>query len=1042
MVAVMLPLGLFGQWEIREAVNYSLKDGLSDRAILDMVQDRDGFIWVATNNGLNRFDGYKFQVFDNNEDSEFQIDQSRIHDIELLSDGRLALLNEDNLGSLEIFDPQSFTSEKIELNEKRGLEGRPTAVCLEANGAVYVLSLTQNDYLIHRLNEYAQFEKISQFSSTSQPNDGGGISIIRGGSGFFWVLDEKNGLFKIAENGTQKGQWPIEKLQQLTGGKGVDYQTEILFEDTQGKLWLSLPLRKGLLTLPPGSDVFSYPTGLPQSETYFRIWEDHLGNVSVGSFDSYWKIKNLYQVKKDGSVHLLDNLVEIESTISSILKPQNENILFLGTYVGIFKVGLINKNTKWLLADRQLEDNQWDDGISIRGITGDENGKIYISRELSAWYQTTDELPPTEEIILRRKDGTVVNLWCCSNVVFHDGLLWGGSCENDRDGLLHRYDPLTKLTRTFKLESKTIRHMILSQNKQLILVTGAKGSESKLLFFDPETEQSTWYRNADGSNPMGDREPQFVLEDRNGDLWLGTVEGLIHVKLGEQTSKLYLRTNSSLSNDDITCIHETPTGQLLVGTHGGLNVFDQNNESFKNYSIDDGMSNNIVACILPDGAGDFWITTFYGISHLDWEKKLFSTFYKEKGLTFNEFNRQAFFRDKKGKFYFGTINGINVFENEELKKAPFDKMKPVWTGMSIYQNGSKKTEIRAGLNSLKNLSLAHDEDLVRFEFTLPVFENSTGNRFATKLEGRDSSWQYQGSKNFYELNNPSSGKYTLRVKAVPSNGMWNPHELTINLNVAQAYYETWWFIIGLPLLFFSIAYAVARWYISQIKKREEEQTKVNKKFAELELQALQSQMNPHFVFNSLGAIQYFIQNNDREAADEYLAKFAKLMRLFLESSKNKYIPLDEEIKLLSLYVELEQMRFEDKFDWEIKVDEELDSHSREIPSILIQPFVENAINHGLFNKAAKGFLRIAFSENANEKLHCVIEDNGIGRTRAEALKKQSARNYKSRGMQIVEERLEVLQEVEEVEIKVNVTDLSPGAEDPGTRVTIEIQDFN
>jgi LytS/YehU family sensor histidine kinase len=166
------------------------------------------------------------------------------------------------------------------------------------------------------------------------------------------------------------------------------------------------------------------------------------------------------------------------------------------------------------------------------------------------------------------------------------------------------------------------------------------------------------------------------------------------------------------------------------------------------------------------------------------------------------------------------------------------------------------------------------------------------------------------------------------------------------------------------------------------------------------------------------------------------------MRLFLESSKNKYITLEEEIKLLSLYIELEQMRFEDKFDAVVEVDENLDSHTREIPSILIQPFVENAINHGLFNKKTKGHLRIAFTKKEDESLLCVVEDNGVGRKQAEQLKKDSSRNYKSRGMQIVRERLEVLQGVDDVKINVHVEELAPEALDPGTKVTIEIQDFD
>ena len=1042
LLLLLCPALCFAQLSIESVQNLSLKDGLSDRAVLDILQDSDGFLWIATNNGLNRYDGYRFMVFDNNENTEHRIGHSRIHRMEELRGGQLGLLNLSDLSFFEVLDLHSLQSEQIGLGEENGVTGNCKTIFFEKKGRVFVLSSSEGAYHISRSDDDHGFQL-----QASVPCDSALESKILGfqvsPAGHCWILDDHNGLLKIDGKGKVLHHWPAEKLLAQTRPTDVTYEFSLLHEDSAGKLWLSVPKSQGILNIPPNDTTLIFPEKLPQDEVYSEIWEDDDGQITLGTHLSYGKLKQLFSVKKNGAVEDLSNLLDIELTVSEVFRPAHENILLLGTFVGIFKVDLTDRAVSWLLADQQLADNQWEEGISIRGITGDGQGNIFISRELTAWYQSNEQLRPAEEIVLRNESGHKIELWCCSNVVWDgNGHLWGGSCTHDRDGLLHRYHLLDKTTRTFDSGGKTIRHLIKLENGQLLLVTGTFETKGRMFFFDPKTTTFTEYRDADGKNPLAALEPQFVLEARNGHLWTGTTKGLLWIDPAARISKLYQRDSSQLTNDDITAIHETAAGKLLLGTHGGLNIFDPTTGKVRAYTTHHGLSNNIIAGVVPDGEKGYWMPTYYGLSHFDPATGLFSTFYQKKGLTFNEFNRLAHYRDREGKFYFGTINGINVFKNEDLKKAPFDNMRPQWTRISVYHGGVERTVQETGFDDLRSISLKPGDELVRFNFCLPVFENVQGNRFAVMLEGRDTAWQYLGNRPFFELNNPPPGNFTLRVKAAPSNGMWGEEELSVQLHVAEAFYLTTWFWIALPLALLLLSYLGSKWYISRIRRKEVEQTRINKKFAELELEALQAQMNPHFVFNSLGAIQYFIQNHNTQAADAYLGKFAKLMRLFLESSKNKYISLAEEIKLLSLYIELEQMRFEDKFDWDIFLDDEIDAHTREIPSILIQPFVENAINHGLFNKQTKGILQVNFRLGKKDTLVCTVLDNGVGRENAENIKQDGSRHYKSRGMQIVRERLEVLQEVDDVKIHVHIENLNPTLPDPGTKVTLEIENID
>jgi LytS/YehU family sensor histidine kinase len=176
------------------------------------------------------------------------------------------------------------------------------------------------------------------------------------------------------------------------------------------------------------------------------------------------------------------------------------------------------------------------------------------------------------------------------------------------------------------------------------------------------------------------------------------------------------------------------------------------------------------------------------------------------------------------------------------------------------------------------------------------------------------------------------------------------------------------------------------------------------KTGELEMQALRAQMNPHFIFNCLSSINHFILKNESEMASDYLTKFSRLIRMVLNNSKNPLINLEEELEMLRLYMDLERLRFNNTFDYSINFYNHFDISSIFIPPLLLQPFAENAIWHGLMNKKEQGLMEVAF-ELDNGMLNCYIIDNGIGRKNAETLKSKSAEKQKSMGMQITAERL-------------------------------------
>ncbi len=263
--------------------------------------------------------------------------------------------------------------------------------------------------------------------------------------------------------------------------------------------------------------------------------------------------------------------------------------------------------------------------------------------------------------------------------------------------------------------------------------------------------------------------------------------------------------------------------------------------------------------------------------------------------------------------------------------------------------------------------------------------------------------------------------------------------LSIQIKIEYPWWRSWWFWGACFLTVFGLFYGRERF----LKFWADEEQKHYRQVTELELRTLQLQMNPHFVFNALNAIQSFILTRDSISANNYLSKFANLIRLFLDSSRSKYIALPDEIKLLSLYVEMEMLRFDNKFDFHLHIAPDVNRFF-DLPTMILQPFIENAINHGLRYKDSKGNLYIDFF-NQGKYLVCRIQDDGVGREKARKIQSKSRNGYKSQGLKITEERLNIFNAIADSDIQFFISDriVNPENEqvDVGTLVEIKFPKF-
>ena len=282
------------------------------------------------------------------------------------------------------------------------------------------------------------------------------------------------------------------------------------------------------------------------------------------------------------------------------------------------------------------------------------------------------------------------------------------------------------------------------------------------------------------------------------------------------------------------------------------------------------------------------------------------------------------------------------------------------------------------------------------------------------------------NESFIKINNSTPARYTLEIIGI--NNRQQTSVLTLDFKIELPWWRSWWFWASCFVAMFGLFYGREKF----LQFWAEEEQRHVKQVTELELRTLQLQMNPHFVFNALNAVQSFIVTHDSISANNYLSKFAHLIRLFLDSSRSKYISLSDEVKLLSLYTEMEMLRFDNKFDFLLTVAPDVNRFV-EIPTMMLQPFVENAINHGLRYSTKKGSLKIDFY-NQGKHLVCRVEDTGVGRERAKQIQAKSRKGYKSQGLKIMEERLKIFNLIGDADIHFSIGDKIKNPTDPETDV--------
>lgn len=631
-------------------------------------------------------------------------------------------------------------------------------------------------------------------------------------------------------------------------------------------------------------------------------------------------------------------------------------------------------------------------------------------------------------LVIQKKNGTIEGVNIGNNTIWAalesvDGRDWFGTQNSlvsiDRTGKIETYDfndnlPGNKITALYKIDNASM------------YVGGSEGAAiyrngSFKLLGKPEDEFIGTVRDfevianqlycvtnlgifvySSGSfKPLAGAELVVynIEKDEFGNFWYGTEEGLFRWSNGKSKRINLLRDPAS----NFINFLNVRNGELYVGSNNGLFV----------------------------------------VSNLNADTPKIIRYGKSEGVIDLETNLNSGFFDRQGDFWFGTASGLICFHTQEkgmMASNPTLHLKSILLNYEAFDYNKYTDELTA-IGLPKNLNLPYFKNNLMIVLDGVSLVHHEGLQYQFLLEGISDDWSPLTDNPTITFSSLPAGAFNLRVRAVDVDGRMSD-EVVLPFVINQAFYKTWWFIGLCGLLVFVLVVTIFRFRLKRIREHnEKEKLEIKTRLLTLEQKSINASMNRHFIFNALNSIQYFINTQDRLSANKYLTNFAQLIRKNLDSatSDNNMISLEEELARIKLYLSLESMRFKDKFEYSISV-EDVDAESVMLPSMIMQPFVENSIIHGVLpNEGVRGQINIVVKRVGNE-LHIFIEDNGIGVNNSLKQKSKFDGDHRSQGMEITTKRIELLRKISQIGISLDgpVEIVGNNGLINGTRVLIKL----
>lgn len=811
----------------------SLEEGLSQSVVNTILQDRKGFIWIGTDDGLNRYDGYNFKIYKPDTTNPFSLSDRSI--TEMVEDRQGYLWIGTRQGGLNRYDPVTgkfiyFRNDKD--NDQSLASDHVTALALSHSG-LWIGTTNGLDYLDFRTSTFTHYRD----DSKSQARLSGNFitTLMLDSKGMLWIGTVDSGLNVLdPETNTLSIYKNNKNLETSLSHNRV----LSIVERQNGDIWVGTA--NGLNRLNRAENYFTRFLNDAQradslaGNIVYSLFIDSTEGLWIGTNDGL----DRYDFETNKFIHH-----QYQPNISNSLShnqvysiyEDDSGVLWVGTFGGG-----VNKYNRQQDRFAYYRSNS-NDPTSLSSnflfaMHADQKGFVWIGTfedGLNRFDPRTDKF---QRFVNDPNDPTSIsNNSIISMYTDHAGTLWIGT-----GNALEKYNPITESFTHYQPKSTSDPELarfavfaIHEDSKGTLWV----GSNRGLFTFDRKTNTFTQFiprgRDAENFNSI---KINVIFEDKNQTLWIGTFDdGLksIEYGTGELTNYRHDPENAaSIVSNAIMCIYQDTSGVLWIGTHGGgLDRFEPKDSSFTHFTENEGLPNNVIYGILEDESGNLWLSTNFGISRFNPVEKSFRNYTVSDGLQSNEFNQNAFAKDSQGSMYFGGINGLNIFQPMEIKDNPYP---PKVSVTSITLDGVPLIGEQTSEYTQK-IILEWPQDSFEFEFAAFAYEESSRNQYSYILEGFDPNWIDIGTRRNGRYTNLPGGSYTLRLRGSNSDGIWSEQEQTIEVIVVPPFWETWWFSSLLTVaLMLSVAGGL-RWRVKSIENRNRELERlVRKRTADLE----------------------------------------------------------------------------------------------------------------------------------------------------------------------------------------------------------------
>ncbi|MFD0748822.1 two-component regulator propeller domain-containing protein [Mucilaginibacter calamicampi] len=797
-------------------------DGLSQSTVSCILKDRYGFMWFGTEDGLNKYDGYRFIIY-----------RHKLSDTNSIAGNTITALYEDKAGNLWIGAKEglsrynrlndTFINYHADANNPNTLTNASiNTICEGDNGNMWIgtyINLNLLNLKTNKITRYLADGKPGSLSNTRV------TKILKDSLGRLWV-GTNNGLNLF---NPKTGKFKTYRHSDIDKNSIGSSYIKVMADAGQGKLIIGTN-DAGLDIFNTGTGVFSHhlakssdTSGISHNNVH-AIAETSAGNFWIGTEDGL----DFYNMHNDKFTTFknspADNTSLSGSSVRAVFVDELGTLWASANAAGLSKYDKslsLFKTYSYLYGDKRgLADKE------VTSFANADNGNIWIGTDgggvnlfdtknnTFSYYQHQDKVKngiSANNVLAILKSKTGNRLWI--------GTYTGGLDLFDINK--KTFTNFTKGDRADQLSDERI--FALMEDSKNNLWIGTNGGGINIL--DPSLKKITRLKSElNNSNTISNDVIRCFYEDRNGNVWIGTYNaGLSVYHAATGTISRLNKSNSGLSNNIIYNITGDRNGNIWVATGGGLNKFLPDRNRFKVYTTANGLPNNNIYSLVYDGGRYLWLSTNMGISRFDLSTSTFKNFTLKNGLQDHEFKLNAGFKSASGEIYFGGINGFNRFDPTyivENKNIP----KVVITGFELFNKpviaGQPNSPLKQSISDTRVITLTHRQSIFTFEFSALNYTVPEDNTYAYMLEGLEKDWNYVGNHHRATYTNLNAGTYIFRVKAANNDGVWNENGTAIEVIILPPFWLTWWFKILVGVFIVFVLYALYSYRIKTIKAQK------------------------------------------------------------------------------------------------------------------------------------------------------------------------------------------------------------------------------